>query len=350
LSSLHLSDAKYSLPNQRTRFVETFEQRLRRLPMVRGASVASAMPFYNAPLRALALIGRPQVGGSLPPAVSYVTISDGYFDTLGVHLLLGRPFSSADGTTGHLSAIVNQRFVQMFFDGRSPLGAAIRVTDPNAVRSDGPALSIVGVAPTIRQHYAQDLDPVVYVPYRQDPTALPVVFVRTASSNPNLAAASIRETLRELDSNLVLFNTMPLEQLLAGTGFANRVFLTFFSAFAAFALLLSAIGLYAVTRHTVTMRQHEIGVRMALGAQPRQVVWLFTRRILVVLAIGGAIGLAASLAGGRLIRGFLVETAPSDPATLVSISLVLVAVSIVATVMPARRALSVDAAVVLRCE
>jgi putative ABC transport system permease protein len=237
----------------------------------------------------------------------------------------------------------------MFFGAQSPLGAGIRLTDPNAAHTDAPPLTIVGVAPTVRQHYAQDLDPVVYVPYRQDPTAVPVVLVRT-SADPNAAAPTIRETLRELDSRLVLFNVMRLEQLLASTGFANRVFVTFFSVFAVFALSLSAIGLYAATRHTVTERRHEIGVRMALGATSRQVVWLFTRRMLVVLALGGLAGLAGALAGTRLMRGFLVETSPSDPATLASVTLLLALVAIVATVVPARHALRVDPAVALRCE
>src|SRR5207248_3892006 len=133
------------------------------------------------------------------PVVSYVTIGPQYFDTLGVHMLLGRAFSSSDGTIGHLAAIVNQRFMQMFFGGQSPLGAGIRLTDPNAAHADAPLLTIVGVAPTVRQHYAQDLDPVVYVPYRQDPTSVPIVFVRT-SDDPNATVPTIREAVRELDS------------------------------------------------------------------------------------------------------------------------------------------------------
>ena len=349
MASVHLPEAKYSTPEERTRFVETFAERLDGVPAIRSSTVANAMPFYTAPSRALAVAGHPAVTEGPAPVVSYVTIGPQYFDTLGVHILLGRAFSSSDGTTGHPAAIVNQRFVQMFFGGQSPLGAGLSLTDPNAAQANAPRLTIVGVAPTIRQHYAQDLDPVVYVPYRQDPTPVPIVFAR-AVGDPSAAAPAIRETLRELDSNLVLFNVMPLEQLLAGTGFANRVFVTFFSVFAAFALLLSAIGLYAATRHTVTERRHEIGVRMALGADPPQIVWLFTRRMLVVLALGGLAGLAGAAAGTRLMRGFLVETSPSDPATLVSVTLLLALVAIAATVIPARRALRVDPAVALRCE
>lgn len=349
MANVTLPAAKYSTPEQRTRFVQTFAERLATQPAIRSASVANAMPFYTAPLRALAVAGRSEAAGGPMPTVSYVTVGDGYFEVLGVHLLLGRPFSSTDGTVGHLAAIVNHQLVEMFFDGSSPLGASIRLTDPNAARAVGPWLTIVGVAPTVRQHYGQDLDPVVYVPYRQDPTPVPLMLVRT-SGDPETGAPALRERLGEIDPSLVVFNVTPLERILSGTGFANRVFLTFFSVFAGFALLLSAIGLYAATRHAVAERRHEIGVRMALGARAGQVVWLFTRRMLVLLAVGASAGLAGAVTGTRLMRGFLVATSPSDPVTLVSTSLVLALVAIAATIMPARRAAHIDPAVTLRCE
>src|SRR5207248_4514045 len=135
-----------------------------------------------------------------------------------------------------------------------------------------------------------------------------------------------------------------------GSGFANRVFLTFFNVFAAFALVLSAIGLYAATSHAVNERRHEIGVRMALGAQSRQVVWLFARRTLLVLAIGALGGLCGAFAIGRLMQGFLVQTSPSDSVTLVSTTLLLSLVAMAATLMPTRRAVRIDAAVMLRSE
>ena len=349
MANVRLPDAAYPSPGQRARFVETFAERVDTMPTILSTTVANTMPFLTAPLRTFAVAGRPELAGGPGPVVSYVTIGQDYFETLGVHLLLGRAFAPADGTTGHLAAIVNQRFVQMFFGGRSPLGAGIRLTDPNAAHAEPPWLTIVGVSPTVRQHYAQDLDPVVYVPYRQDPTPVPLLLVRT-SGDPSTAAPELRERLRELDPGLVLFNITSLEQILSGTGFANRVFLTFFGVFAAFALLLSAIGLYATTRHAVTERRHEIGVRMALGAQGRQVVWLFTRRTLSILAFGGLMGLAGAFAGTRLMRGFLVDTSPSDPATFVSTTLVLVLVAMLATVVPAGRATRTDPVTALRCE
>lgn len=349
MANVHLPESKYSTPEQRTRFVESLAERLHDLSTIRSTSVANAMPFLNAPRRALAVAGRPELEEGVPPVVSYVTIGDRYFETLGVHLLVGRPFSRANGTAGNFAAIVNQRFVQMFVGGQNPLGMRIRLADPNRPDADRPWLTVVGVSPTIRQHYAQDLDPVVYVPYRQDPARTPVVFVR-ATGDPDIAAPVLRERLREIGPGLVLFNVMSLEQLLSGTGFANRVFLTFFSVFAGFALLLSAVGLYAATRHAVTDRRHEIGVRMALGAQSGQVVWLFTRRMLVVLAVGGLAGLAGAVAVTRLMQGLLVDTSPSDPSTFVSVTVLVALVATFATVMPARRATRTDPVRALRCE
>lgn len=348
MSAVRLPDAKYAAA-ERTRFVERLGERLEALPPVRFTTVASAMPFLTAPLRALEVAGRRPDTLGPRPAVSYVAVGPHYFETLGVHLLLGRSFSAVDGTAGHLAAIVNQRFVRMFSGGRNPLGDRIRLTDPNAARGEPPWLTIVGVSPAVRQHYAQDLDPVVYVPYLQDPAPTPTLLTRTGG-DPNALAPLIREALQRLDSDLVLVNVAPLDELLSGTGFANRVFLTFFGVFAGFALLLSAVGLYAATRHAVIERRHEIGVRMALGAQARQVVWLFTSRMLAVLAVGGAAGVGGALAATRLMRGFLVQTSPSDPTTLVSMTLLLAVVALAATALPTRRAARMDPASALRCE
>src|SRR5262245_10690312 len=179
MANVQLPEATYPTAEQRVRFVDTLTERLTRVPIIKAASVANAMPFLTARLRVLAIDGRPESSLGPRPVVSHVTIGADYFDTLGVHVLLGRAFSPADGAAGRLVAIVNQRFAQIFFAGASPLGATIRLTDPNAPRGDPPPLTIVGVSPTIRQHYAQDLDPVVYIPYRQEPTSVPLVFVRT---------------------------------------------------------------------------------------------------------------------------------------------------------------------------
>src|SRR5262249_408296 len=218
LANVQMPTDRYSGPARRTEFAETVTKRLDAQPGIRFATVANAMPFYTAPLRVLSIEGRPDLTAGPPIAVSYVTIGRQYFETLGIHLLLGRDLSPADGTTGHLAAIVNQRFVQMFFGAQNPLGGHIRASDPEVGVRHAPCLPMFRVAPTVRQHYGRELDPVIYVPYQHDSTPVPVVLIR-AGGDPNGAVPLLRNTLNALDPHAVLFGVTTLEQLLETTGF-----------------------------------------------------------------------------------------------------------------------------------
>jgi putative ABC transport system permease protein len=149
---------------------------------------------------------------------------------------------------------------------------------------------------------------------------------------------------------LPLVNVMPLDELLAGTRFANQVFATLFAAFAAIALLLAAIGLHAITAFSVTARTREIGVRVALGAQPSAIVWLFVRRTLPPLAIGLVLGSIGAFGIGAVVRSMLIGTSPHDPLTLAVITIVLTAVVLLAAFRPAHRATRLDPVASLRHE
>ncbi|HXI30166.1 MAG TPA: FtsX-like permease family protein, partial [Vicinamibacterales bacterium] len=230
-----------------------------------------------------------------------------------------------------------------------PIGRRIRLVDPSHPDAAAPWLTIVGVTPTVRQHYAEEIDPVVYVPYRSNPSAGMVLLTRTAGE-PSALTAALREQLRQLDADLPLLDVRTLSSLVAGTRFANQVFATLFTLAAALALLLAAIGLHAVTAYAIARRTTEIGIRMALGARSGQVVWLFVARTLGVLACGVAAGFVAARGVGRFVSGMLIGTSPDDPLTLAAMSLTLVAVVIVASLVPARRAALVDPAIALRDE
>jgi ABC-type antimicrobial peptide transport system permease subunit len=160
----------------------------------------------------------------------------------------------------------------------------------------------------------------------------------------------LRREVASLDPEVTLFNVRPLADVLDDSRLQPRLVGTIAAAFAAIALLLSMIGLYAFTSYAVQQRTHEIGVRMALGAQSREVVWLFVRRGMLPLGIGLVVGLSGAFLMGRLLQGLLIHTSPTDPATIVFIAVLLVVVSVTACVLPARTAASLDPLLVLRDE
>ena len=306
-------------------------------------------------LRELSVNGRAAPPGERLPEVTMVSISPSYFSTLGVPVVRGRTLEDSDGTPGHESALVNQRFVSMHFSTEDPIGQRITLIDgvPSAQPSAPASATIVGVVPTVRQRSFQDPDPdpVVYLPYRADPQRNALLVVRTAGE-PGSVTALVREQMRAIEPDLPLFQIMTMDQLLALQRWSFRVFGSMFAIFAVIALALSAVGLYAVTAYSVTQRTAEIGVRMALGAQPPQVLWLVLRRALVQLAIGVPIGIAGAFGVGRLLQTVLVQTGTSgrDPVTIVSIAALMIIVSINACFWPARRATRLDPVSALRYE
>jgi putative ABC transport system permease protein len=349
LAGLDLPPLKYATPAQRIALFSQLESRVGAVPSVQATTVASGTPFYNAPVRSVTLQGQADSQTTVSPTTSYVLIGSRYFDTLGLRLARGRAFTDLDGTPGHSTVIVNQLFASKYLPGIDPIGRRIRLTDPSGPDPDAPWLTIVGVSPTVREHYAQEFDPVVYVPYRLNPRPAMVLMTR-ASSDAAALAPTLREQLRQLDPDLPLLDIRPLNWLLSGTRFANQVFATLFGMAAGLGLLLAAVGLHAIIAHDIGQRTQEIGVRMALGAQAPQVVWLFVRRVLGPLAWGLAIGLGGAFAVGRFVRGMLIQTSPNDPLTLVLISIVLTFVALTAAFRPARFATRLDPVTALRYE
>ena len=283
-----------------------------------------------------------------------LSVGDGYFDTLGVQLLRGRAFTPADGQAGQESAIVNRRFVSTHFADEDPVGRRIRLEIPNRPPDtpEPPWLTIVGVAPDIRQVVGQqdaELSPLVYVPHRTESPRSGVLLVRTMS-DPADVTALVRDTMRVVEPDLPLFNIQTLDQRIAQQRWQFRVLGSMFATFALIALVLSAVGIYAVTAYSVTQRTQEIGLRVALGALPGQIQWLILRLALGPLAIGLLIGVGGALAVGQLLQSLLVQTSPTDPATLISIVAVLMSVALLACVLPARRAARLDPTVALRYE
>jgi putative ABC transport system permease protein len=190
---------------------------------------------------------------------------------------------------------------------------------------------------------------VAYVPYRADPQRFVFLVVR-GQGEPAALTAIVREQMRAIEPDLPLFGILTLDQMLANIRFSFRVFGGMFAIFAVIALVLSAVGLYAVTAYSVAQRTQEIGVRMALGAQSQQVMWLVLRRAFLQLAVGLPIGIAGAFAVGRLMQSVLAQTSGRDPLTIAAIAALMCFVSVAACLWPARRATRLDPVAALRNE
>jgi predicted permease len=356
MAQLALPGAKYRTGDDRAAFIKRVDDRLAGISTIESATTTTNVPAGGGSLRQLSVEGRPPSPGDRPPLVTLLSTGPRYFDVLGVRLLRGRMFTDAEGAPGHESVVVNQRLAAMHFAGEDPIGRRIRLApdNPGGAPGDAPvSFTIVGVAPSIRQRNAQafDDDPIVYIPHQTntDQPRGTTLLVRT-HGDPGKIAPILREEIRSMDPDMPVFNIRTLDEFLSRQRWLPGVFGTMFAIFAGIALLLSAVGLYAVTAYSVMQRTQEIGIRVALGAQAGQVVWLILRRAMVHLTIGLTVGMAGALGVGRLLESLLFQTSARDPLTIVSIGGLMIAVSIAACLWPARRATRLDPVSALRYE
>jgi predicted permease len=354
VSGMIIPATKYPGWEDRTRFLQSIDDQFITEPRIEAASTSSAPPFGGGAGRRLEIDGRTAQPGERLPEVTMLSVGTRYFETIGVPLLRGRAFTNEDGGPGRQIAIVNQRLVEEHFAGQDPIGRAIRLS-VDVIGGEKPEwLTVVGLVPNVRQrnnNEEAEPDPIAYIPHRQNTSmARAAQVIARTRTTPEQAAPLLRETLMMVDPVLALNAPRPLDDLIAQQRWFLRVFTTMFSVFALIALVLAAVGLYAVTAYSVTQRTRDIGLRMVLGAQPGQVIWLFLRRSLVQLAAGLVLGLAAALALGQVLQTMLVQTSARDPLTLAVIVALLIGVSIAASLGPARRATRLDPLEAIRHE
>jgi predicted permease len=350
-----LPDGKYPAAADRRLFHDALLPRLAAVPGMQAAAIASELPSGGAGSRGLEIEGRPWSDPANPPRTASVVISPGYFDVAGVAMRRGRTFHDRDGTAGSETAIVNERFAAQFFPDQDVIGRRIRLAPGGrpgqAPSAPAPWLTVVGVSPTIRQGNPQnaDSDTVVYLPYRQDVPGFMIILTRSAVPPASLSML-VRQAVQEVDPDQPVFQVQTMDEFLARGRWPYRVFGTMFTIFALIALVLSAVGVYAVTAYSVTQRTPEIGLRMALGAQPAQVSWLILRRGLSQLAIALALGLILAWFASSALQSLVVQIPARDPVTFAAIAGVLAAVTIAACLIPARRATRLDPLSALRSE
>jgi putative ABC transport system permease protein len=266
---------------------------------------------------------------------------------MGIPLLEGRAFTDQEVASGAPTAIVNEAFARRFFPGEEVLGKRVKL-GPNPDQL--PWITIVGVVGNVR-HLAIETEPrpEIYRHYMTFPLSSPVMVVRS-SGDPKRLIAAIRAQVQSIDPELSIANIHAMDELVARSVAGRRFSMTLLAIFACVAILLAAVGLYGVMSYSVAQRTHEIGVRMALGASHRDVVALVVKQAAWLAAAGIAAGLVAAIALTRLMGNLLYEISATDPATFAAVSLMIGAVTLLASYIPARRATRVDPMVALRHE
>jgi len=346
--ALDLSSSRgYEAPAAQTAFMSELAQRVAALPGVRSVAFGDSLPLARVRrmLRGLTVENRPPRDPRQEPEVTVTAVSPGYFRTLGIGVRRGRGLEERDGATAPPVAVVSHTLARSFWGDADPVGKRIRI------RPMGPSWwTVVGEAADVRR---QDLaiapKAELYLPFLQRPSSFAFLALRTWG-DPAAQAAAVRREVHSLDAQLPVFDVSTLEQRLAQSVAARRFGLLLLGAFAALALALAAVGLGGVVACAVVERTREIGVRMALGARRGNVLSLILGEALLMVGAGILAGIPAALALSRFLASSLYGIGAADPLTYLAIPVVLLAASLLAAYLPARRAMRVEPVVALRQE
>ena len=341
-----LPRAKYAKPEQWISFYQQTLERMNALPGAQEAAVAVPLPLSDSYINlAFEIEGRPPRAKSESPTADFVAISPNYFHVLQVPLLRGREFRGADSESGPKVCVISSSVAQQLFPNDSALGQRILIGYPT--NSSREIVGIVGDVKDSDLSARQTAQ--IYVPFVQNPLWAADIAVR-ARGNPSSLGSVLREQIRAIDSALPVAEVKPMEEAIGSSIAQPRFRTALLSLFGAAALLLAAIGIYGVLAYTVTQQTREIGIRMALGANPGRVLRLVLARGLRLAGAGTVIGVLAALLLTRLLGSLLFDVSATDPLTFAAVAGLLLAVALLACYVPARRAMRVDPMVALRYE
>jgi predicted permease len=317
--------------------------RLEALPGVRGAGAITNLMTFEHPEEAITVEGRPPAADkSNSVLVNTADVTPGFFRAMGVPLLSGRFFTAREQNAR--IAIINQSFAGRFFPGENPVGKRFKEGGPDA-KDDW--ITVVGVVGDMRRHGLETRPlPEFFFP-STEPTMDVAIRMNT---DPRSAGPSIRDTIKSISGRAIVLRMQTVEEMFGDLTAQRRLQAWLMVAFAAIALLLSAVGIFGIVHFTVSQRQREFGVRMALGATRQDMFRLVLRQGLRLPAIGVVAGLIGALAITRLIEHLLFGVSPTDPVTFLAGSVLLMAVAVLACWMPAWRATRIDPRIALRCE
>src|SRR5690348_1667862 len=322
-------------------------ERVEGVPGVRTASMSRCSEFT--PCRAGRNVSLP---GYIPrddedASVQMNVVGPRFFETLGMPLLLGRDFTSQDSQSAPRVAVINETMARHYFGASNPLGQRFSLSGTSG------QIEIVGVVRDAKYHSLRELTPrMVFLPFLQvPPSSLErMTYEVRAAGNPTSVIAAIRQVVRSMDKDLPLYGVNTVSEQVNESLMPERLIATLSALFGILALVLACIGLYGIIAYSVSRRTHEIGIRMALGAEKRDVLGMVVGQGLRLTLIGVAIGIAGAVALTRFLSTLLYGVKPTDPLTFAAVSLILIAVALAACYIPARRAAKVDPMVALRYE
>jgi putative ABC transport system permease protein len=345
--SVGLPDVRYPTA-KRSEFFENLMTRLQALPGVESASAVLPLPLSdNRFSLSFEIEGRPMAKGELPSA-DFFNVGVGYFKTMGIPLVKGRDFNERDQHKSTPVIIVNETLARQFFPNEDAIGKRIHPGISTYEGEESVMREIVGVVGDVRnRELSTEARPTNYVPQTQTPFGQMTMVVRT-TNDPHGIASAVRKQVAEMDRELPVFSIKTMDEYRSASVAAPRFNTTLLSAFAAVALVLTIVGLYGVMSYSVAQRTSEIGIRMALGAQTRDVLQLIVGQGLKLVGLGLAIGLLGAFALTRLMASLLFGVSAKDPLTFAAVAVVLALVALLACYLPARRASKVDPLVALR--
>jgi predicted permease len=340
-----LAADNYPQAHQKAEFFQRVLQQLETLPGVQSVGAVTSLPLSGSSMNfRFSVEGQPESPGDLHQA-QYRAISQNYFHTMGIPLLKGRDLTARDGPDTAGVVIINETMAHRLFPNQEPLGKRLRINYGKPA-----AREIIGVVRDVRHvRLDENPKPEMYVPYLQNPWPFMTLVIRSTVPASSLIPA-LRNEISSVDKDQPLDKIRTVNQILYESLAQPRLYMFLFSVFAVLAVILAALGVYSVMAYLVSQRTNEIGVRMALGAQPGAIHWLVVRQGMSYVLIGLGVGLIASLVLSRVLSNLLYGISPSDPITFVEVVFLLAGVALLACYIPARKATKVDSVMALRYE
>jgi predicted permease len=345
---ISLSRTKYAEPQQRTAFFKQAVEKLKAIPGVESSGAVYPLPLSGGDEgAAFGIEGRPSPAPGQVQSAGPRWVSSDYFKAMGISLAKGRFFTERDDEQGPNVLIINESMARRYWPDEDPIGKRVafdrRDNSPNW-------REIVGVVKDIK-HSSLDVTtrPEMFFPFSQFPSPFMTLVIRS-KTDKNALAAAVRDMIVTIDKDQPISNIWTMDQLMSNSISQRRFNMLLLSIFAVVALLMASVGIYGVISYSVTQRTHEIGIRMALGAQRKDILQMVMKQGMGLALLGIAAGLVASFGLTRIMSSLLFEVSATDPITFAGISLLLIVVALFACYIPARRAMSVDPMVALRYE